>query len=135
MKEVYIKDIHARLPGCEVVLFGWISAKRCQEKIIFLDVCDSTGTIQAVVEKKQIGQNQFDLFNELPVEAAIAINDAIITINGARLNNTLSECFMLINSLVIYLKFKFSLGKMVKSKCFCGVSSFKVSQSLEARFK
>src|SRR3989344_7674141 len=77
MKEVYIKDIHARLPGCEVVLFGWISAKRCQEKIIFLDVCDSTGTIQAVVEKKQIGQNQFDLFNELPVEAAIAINGVV----------------------------------------------------------
>ncbi len=77
MKEVYIRDLHTRQPGCEIVLFGWISAKRCQGKVIFLDVCDSTGMIQAVIEEGQIGQNQFALFKELPVETAVAINGTV----------------------------------------------------------
>ncbi len=61
MKDTYVCDFHTRTIGSEVTILGWIYTKRHHGKIIFLDVCDSTGTIQAVVEEQRVGQIQFNL--------------------------------------------------------------------------
>lgn len=47
MKEVFVSDILQSNGGdVTVELSGWIGAKRDQGKVIFLDICDSTGTYQ-----------------------------------------------------------------------------------------
>jgi asparaginyl-tRNA synthetase len=52
MKAYYIKDILNKVePGQEVEILGWIASKRDIGGIIFLDLVDSTGKIQAVVRK------------------------------------------------------------------------------------
>ena len=77
MKEIYVRDLHAKSFGFEATLLGWISAKRCQGRIMFLDVCDSTGTIQAAVEERQVGQGQFHVVKAIPIETAVAIEGII----------------------------------------------------------
>lgn len=83
MKDTYVRDLHTRFPGCEVTLLGWIRAKRHQGKVIFLDLCDSTGTIQAVVEEQRVGQIQFNLIKGMPNESAIAV-DGIVNVQDTQ---------------------------------------------------
>jgi aspartyl-tRNA synthetase len=47
MKEIYIKDTE-NLIGKEIDLYGWVETRRDHGKIIFIDLKDSTGTIQTV---------------------------------------------------------------------------------------
>ncbi|MFA5091624.1 MAG: OB-fold nucleic acid binding domain-containing protein [Candidatus Paceibacterota bacterium] len=47
MKEIYIKDIK-NLIGQEIELYGWVETRRDHGKIIFIDLKDSTGTVQTV---------------------------------------------------------------------------------------
>ncbi len=47
MKEIYIKDA-VNLIGQEIDLYGWVETRRDHGKIIFIDLKDSTGTIQTV---------------------------------------------------------------------------------------
>lgn len=78
MKNSYVSDL-LKLPIGEstnvpkVNLLGWVGAKRDQGKIIFLDIHDSTGKIQAVVDIKKIGEEQFSLVKQLPVESGISV--------------------------------------------------------------
>jgi aspartyl/asparaginyl-tRNA synthetase len=52
MKEQYIKDIlQNSRNGDRVNLMGWISAIRKNKTVNFVDIVDSTGTIQMVVNK------------------------------------------------------------------------------------
>ena len=84
MKDIYVRDLHTRFSGREVTLLGWIRAKRHQGKVIFLYVCDSTGTIQAVVEEHWVGQTQFNLVKGIHVESAVAINGIVSNHNGVQ---------------------------------------------------
>lgn len=77
MKDTYVCDLRTRTIGSKVTLLVWIYAKRHHGEIIFLDVCDSTGTIQAVVEEQRVGQIQFNLVKGMPVESAVAIDGVI----------------------------------------------------------
>ena len=54
MKNVYISDIHQMPSGDNITLYGWISGRRKNKKILFLDIADSTGSIQIVVEKSLV---------------------------------------------------------------------------------
>lgn len=47
MKEIYVKDT-INLIGQEIELYGWVETRRDHGKIIFIDLKDSTGTIQSV---------------------------------------------------------------------------------------
>jgi len=47
MKEIYIKDTK-NLIGKEIEIYGWVETRRDHGKIIFIDLKDSTGVIQAV---------------------------------------------------------------------------------------
>ena len=78
MKEVFVDDL-LQSNGCEVevVLSGWICAKRHQGKVLFLDVCDSTGKIQAVIAKSNVSPDTFQLARSLTVESGITVKGVI----------------------------------------------------------
>ncbi len=48
MSRIYIKDISTSV-GTEVLIKGWIDVRRDQGKMVFLDLRDMTGKVQAVV--------------------------------------------------------------------------------------
>jgi len=51
MRKVFIKDILSQKLGENVQVMGWISSKRIHKTAIFLQVSDSSGTVQVVVTK------------------------------------------------------------------------------------
>jgi asparaginyl-tRNA synthetase len=54
------------------LFLGWIKHKRDLGKLIFLDICDSTGTIQVVVDQEEIGNDKiFQSIKKAPVESCI----------------------------------------------------------------
>ena len=57
-RQVYIRDIAAH-DGREVLLRGWLQGKRSSGKLHFLQVRDGSGTIQAVVSKKDVPESVF----------------------------------------------------------------------------
>lgn len=83
MKKVYVVDLLNRaLVGSQIELYGWVKARRKHSHIVFLDICDSTGTIQSVVDKTN--QELFNLSKRIDRETAVKIT-GILTETG-RLN-------------------------------------------------
>ena len=78
MKELFVIDL-LQSNGCEieVELCGWISAKRCQKEVIFLDVCDSTGTIQVVITESDVSLEVFQVVKRWPVESGITVKGRV----------------------------------------------------------
>jgi len=56
MKNLYVKNLLRgnQREGSQVALLCWIKARRDLGQIVFLDLCDSTGTIQAIAYEKQL---------------------------------------------------------------------------------
>jgi asparaginyl-tRNA synthetase len=73
MKTMYVKDLAPNGVGSEVTLLGWISRKRHHGSIVFIDVVDSTGAIQVVASKADVGDEAFDTFKRVRPEAAIEV--------------------------------------------------------------
>lgn len=48
MPRIYIKDLHSHI-GNEATVSGWVDVRRDHGKIIFLDIRDRSGSIQAVI--------------------------------------------------------------------------------------
>jgi len=72
MKKVYAVDLLNRIPsGTRVEFYGWVKAHRRQSHVVFLDVCDSTGTIQGVVDKTS--QALFELTGRVSQETAVKV--------------------------------------------------------------
>lgn len=74
MKTVYISDLGDPYVGQQVIMPSWLVNKRNQGKLIFLDVCDSTGKIQAVIEKTSVGKREFESAMKLTVESGIIVH-------------------------------------------------------------
>lgn len=55
MKTIYVKDLlrGSRREGATVELLCWVKARRDMGHLVFLDLCDSTGTIQAIARNEQ----------------------------------------------------------------------------------
>ncbi len=74
MKKEYIKDILKR-KNKDVVLYGWIKSKRVSKEIVFLDVVDSSGQMQAVVDKKNV--SSWNLANQIAPESSVLIKGVL----------------------------------------------------------
>jgi asparaginyl-tRNA synthetase len=74
MKEIFVSDL-LQSSGCdiEVELSGWIGAKRCQGKVLFFDVYDSTGKIQVVVAESNVTSELFQAAKRWPIESGITL--------------------------------------------------------------
>lgn len=73
MKQVYIQDLWDRPVNADVHLFGWLKARRSQGGIVFLDIADSTGSIQVVVNRSLVEKTVIDFANEIPLESSVEI--------------------------------------------------------------
>ena len=77
MKEMYISNLKDLSSGSSVILLGWVKGKRRHGNVAFLDVVDSTGSIQVVVHKPSIGEAAFDVFKKANYEAAVEITGTL----------------------------------------------------------
>lgn len=72
MKKVYVVDLLNRTPnGAQVELYGWVKARRRHNHVVFLDVCDSTGTVQSVVD--ETNKELFELAKRISQETAVKV--------------------------------------------------------------
>lgn len=85
MKKVYATDLlNCVSSGTCVEFYGWVKSRRRHNYVVFLDVCDSTGSVQIVADKKSINQEIFEVVRRITLESAIKV-DGILTDTG-RLN-------------------------------------------------
>jgi asparaginyl-tRNA synthetase len=73
---VYIEDI-GRHDGQTVTLKGWLYNKRSSGKLHFLLLRDGTGTMQCVVFKKDVAEEQFARAERLPQESALIVTGTV----------------------------------------------------------
>lgn len=79
MKNVYVSDLLERQAGVDVVLPCWLRSRRHSGGICFLDVMDSTGLIQTVVERNRVGEEEFDAAGRIPLESAIEVSGKVVS--------------------------------------------------------
>lgn len=85
MKIQFIVDLTVITDGSMVDVYGWLVGRRHVGNIVFLDIVDSTGSIQAVIEKKRVSNDEFNSAAHLSLESGVSLNGIIITaINGQR---------------------------------------------------
>jgi asparaginyl-tRNA synthetase len=85
MKELFVSDLLARNPGESVTLQGWLARRRHQGKILFMDIADSTGAMQAVVEQTAVGDEAFECALKVPLESGVGVSGLLS--NGANRPN------------------------------------------------
>src|SRR5258708_29937158 len=74
MKKHYVSDLRERLNGDEnVTLYGWIKAKRRHGNLLFLDVADSTGSIQVTFERGKCQEITFETAKTLTNESSVKV--------------------------------------------------------------
>src|SRR3990167_6405512 len=79
MKKLNAVDLLYRLEaGCQVDIYGWVKARRKHNRVVFLDVCDSTGFIQAVVDKHKLGSKVYDLAKRISPESAVRVAGPLV---------------------------------------------------------
>jgi asparaginyl-tRNA synthetase len=61
----------------KVVLKGWVATKRGSGKVQFLELRDGTGTIQCVIGKKDVSEQEFEVADKLTQEAAVEVHGTV----------------------------------------------------------
>lgn len=82
MKEMYIKHLKDLNSGASVILFGWVRGKRRHGNVAFLDIIDSTGSIQIVAYKPNVGEEAFNIFKKVHYEAAVEVAGTLTNGDG-----------------------------------------------------
>ena len=73
-KDTWIGDIRAgKHDGAEVELKGWVHRSRGSNKIRFVVLRDSTGTLQCVVKRDAVGDEQFEAMKEALIESSVIV--------------------------------------------------------------
>ncbi|WKZ26661.1 MAG: asparagine--tRNA ligase [Candidatus Paceibacterota bacterium] len=76
MKTTYAVDLlHSPSDGTTVVLYGWVKARRRHNHVVFLDITDSTGSVQCVVEAGN--KPAFELARRMNQETAVKITGVL----------------------------------------------------------
>ncbi len=76
MTKAFVEKI-AQFEGQEVLLQGWLAAKRSSGKIHFLQVRDGTGTIQCVMVKANSDEEEFAAADRCPQESSIEVKGTV----------------------------------------------------------
>jgi len=83
VKMVYVRDLlNGTAEGDEVFLQGWLRSKRQHGKLLFLDVVDSTGVIQAVADGSTFTKEELGAISITPNESGIEVKGKIRVHNG-----------------------------------------------------
>lgn len=78
MKKLCVVDLLHLKSDTQVELYGWVKARRKHNQVIFLDVCDSTGSIQVVVANTSNDQGLFEVARRVSPESAIKVDGSLI---------------------------------------------------------
>lgn len=79
MKEQYVSDILGKgEAGDKISLPCWIKNRRHHGNLVFLDVCDSTGTIQCVFNQSQLPGEVFEIAKHTPLESSVLVEGAVV---------------------------------------------------------
>lgn len=73
---VYIADI-ADHEGKEVTIRGWLVRRRSSGKVQFLILRDGSGTIQAVLSKKEVSPEQWQRASDLTLESSLTLRGRV----------------------------------------------------------
>lgn len=86
MKTVYVTHLLNSTPlESEVTLWGWVQSKRAMKNVVFLDIVDSTGKIQVVLEKSNlISSGTQSTVDALIAESAVKVCGILREANGYR---------------------------------------------------
>ncbi|RJO67673.1 MAG: asparagine--tRNA ligase [Myxococcales bacterium] len=76
MQHVYIENI-AKYEGQTVELKGWLYNKRSSKKLVFLQVRDGTGIIQAVVFRPEAGEELYQLCDRMMQETSLIVTGLV----------------------------------------------------------
>lgn len=83
MKKNYIADVNVKDNiGEHIVLFGWIKAKRDLGHLIFIELVDSTDTINVVANKSRLSIQDWEVVSRSNPEAAVEIAGTV-NVNNA----------------------------------------------------
>ena len=86
-KDTWIGDIRAgQHDGAEVELKGWVHRSRGSNKIRFVVLRDSTGTLQCVVKRDAVGDEQFEAMKEALIESSVIVRGTVQATDNARLD-------------------------------------------------
>ena len=78
-KQIWISDIQdGNYDDSEVEIKGWIHRFRGSNKIWFMVIRDSTGTIQCVIKKEIVGEDVFNLLRNSLTESSLVIKGIVI---------------------------------------------------------
>ena len=78
-KEDWIGDVrNGSLDGKEVELKGWIHRTRGSNKIRFMVIRDSTGTIQCVAKRGEVSQDCFESISNALIESSIIVKGIVM---------------------------------------------------------
>lgn len=70
--QAYIKDIASSV-GQDVTVKGWIQSKRSSGSLVFLEIRDGSGFIQAIVNKADVDEPSFDAASSLTQESSVIL--------------------------------------------------------------
>ncbi len=102
MKTCFISDFLAANPGGAATLHGWLRSRRRQGRIIFLDVVDSTGVIQVVVEKLSVNQDEFEQASKVALESGVMVS-GVLQSRNRKTNEIHASSFVVVGEAMLRL--------------------------------
>lgn len=89
MKTTYAVDLlHSPSDRTTVVFYGWVKTRRQHKHVVFLDVTDSTGTVQCVIEAGN--KPVFELARRMSQETAVKVTGVITNTGKANPSREIS---------------------------------------------
>jgi asparaginyl-tRNA synthetase len=77
-KDVWVSDVHnGTFDGKEVELKGWVHRTRGSNKIWFLVLRDSTGIVQCVIKRNDVGDECFENLKSALIEASVTLTGKV----------------------------------------------------------
>ncbi len=77
-KDVWVSDVHnGTYDGQEVELKGWVHRTRGNNNIWFLVLRDSTGIVQCVIKRSEVGDDSFENLKSALIEASVTITGKV----------------------------------------------------------
>ena len=83
MKSTYNNQLALLENGATVTLYGWVKSKRNHSSVIFIQLVDSTGEVQCVIDKKAKPE-AYDTAMSCSIESAISVKGSIATISDKK---------------------------------------------------
>jgi len=80
MKSLYVDDVLKKIEeNKKVELLGWIKSKRDLGNTVFLDVTDSSGSIQVIIKKDVLTPEMFLEIKKAHVESVVKVSGIVVT--------------------------------------------------------